>query len=76
MPENLGNSCVGDKFVGELLKMSDMSKFYIVMLVLLVIATINFARALNEKKQKSKVIGVTINAIAIALIVTAIILSL
>ncbi len=53
-----------------------MNTFYIVMLVLLVIATINFARALNEKKQKSKVIGVTINAIAIALIVIAIILSL
>lgn len=62
--------------MGELVIMRTMNTFYIVMLVLLVIATINFARALNEKKQKSKVIGVTINAIAIALIVTAIILSL
>lgn len=52
-----------------------MSKFYILMVILLVIAIINLARALKEKKSSSKVLGVTINAVVILLIAIAIIIS-
>ena len=53
-----------------------MSKFYLLMVILLVIAIINLLRALKEKSSKGKVPGITINAIAIVLIVTALIISL
>lgn len=52
-----------------------MYKFYIVQLVLLVIAITNLARALREKSSKSKVWGITINTIAILLIAIATIIS-
>ena len=51
-----------------------MYKFYIVQLVLLVIAITNLARALREKSSKGKVWGVTINTIAIVLLVSALII--
>ncbi|CCZ70318.1 unknown [Bacteroides sp. CAG:702] len=53
-----------------------MSKFYIVMLVLLIIAIINLVRALKENKSNSKFFGVTINVIAIVLLVTALAIGL
>ena len=53
-----------------------MSKFYILMLVLLVIAIINLVRALKEKKSNSRVLGVTINAVAIVLLIIALVLSI
>lgn len=53
-----------------------MSKFYLLMVILLVIAIINILRALKAKSSKGKVLGITINAIAIVLIVTALIISL
>lgn len=52
-----------------------MSKFYILMVILLVIAIINLARALKEKKSNSKVLGVTINAVVIVLLLVAIVIS-
>lgn len=48
-----------------------MDKFFIVMLVLLIIAIINLMRALKENKSNSKRLGVTINVIAIVLLVVA-----
>ena len=53
-----------------------MSKFYILMLVLLVIAIINLVRALKEKKSNSRVLGVTINAVGIVLLIIALVLSI
>lgn len=53
-----------------------MYKFYIVQLVLLVIAITNLARALREKSSKGKVWSVTINTIAIVLLVSALIIGL
>ena len=52
-----------------------MTKFYVLMLVLLIIAIINLVRAFKEKTSKSKVWGTTINTIAILLIAIAIIIS-
>lgn len=52
-----------------------MSKFYILMVILLVIAIINLLRALKEKKSNSRVLGVTINAIAIVLLLVAVLIS-
>ena len=52
-----------------------MSKFYILMLVLLLIAIINLVRALKEKKSKGKFWGVAINVVGIILLVVAITLS-
>ena len=52
-----------------------MSKFHVLMVILLIIAIINLARALKEKKSSSKVWGTTINTIAIILIAIAIIIS-
>ena len=52
-----------------------MSKFYILMVILLIIAIINLARALKEKKSSSKVLGVAINVVGIILLVVAVILS-
>ena len=52
-----------------------MSKFYVLMLALLVIAIINLVRSLNEKKSKGKFRGVTINIVGIILLVVAIVLS-
>ena len=45
------------------------------MLVLLVIAIINLVRALKEKKSSSKVLGVTINAVGIVLLLVAVVIS-
>ena len=53
-----------------------MSKFYILMVILLIIAIINLARALKEKKSSSKVLGVTINAISIVLLLVSVVISL
>ena len=53
-----------------------MSKFYILMLVLLVIAIINLVRALKEKKTNGRVLGVTINVVAIVLLIIALALSI
>ena len=53
-----------------------MSKFYLLMVILLVIATNNLLRALKAKSSKGKVLGITINAISIVLNVTALIISL
>ncbi len=53
-----------------------MSKFYILMAILLVIAIINLARALKEKKSNSRVLGVTINAVGIVLLIIALVLSI
>ena len=50
--------------------------FYIVMLVLLIIAIFNLVRALKESKSSSKLLGVTINIIAIVLLVTALVIGL
>lgn len=52
-----------------------MSKFYILMVILLVIAIINIARALKENKSSSKVLGVTINTVVIVLLLVAIVIS-
>ena len=65
----------GGKFAGKLLKMNDMSKFYILMVILLIIAIINLARSLKEKKSSSKVLGVTINAVGIVLLLVAVVIS-
>lgn len=53
-----------------------MPMFYIVLLVLLIIAIINLVRALKESKSSSKLLGVTINIIAIVLLVTALVIGL
>ena len=53
-----------------------MSKFYILMLVLLVIAIINLVRALKEKKANGKSWGVDINVVAIVLLIIALVLSI
>ena len=53
-----------------------MSKFYILMVTLLIIAIINLARALKEKKSNSRVLGVTINAVGIVLLIIALVLSI
>lgn len=45
-----------------------MSEFYIVTSVLLVIAIINLWRALKEDKSNGRVLGVTINVVAIVLL--------
>ena len=52
-----------------------MGRFYILMLVLLLIAIINLVRALKEKKSKGKLWGVAINVVAIILLVVAVTLS-
>ncbi|MBQ7851786.1 MAG: hypothetical protein IJ342_02755 [Muribaculaceae bacterium] len=52
-----------------------MSKFYILMVILLVIAIINLVRALKEKKSNSRVLGVTINAVSIVLLLVAVVIS-
>ena len=52
-----------------------MSKFYILMVILLIIAIINLVRALKEKKSNSRVLGVTINAISIVLLLVAVVIS-
>ena len=52
-----------------------MSKFYILMVILLIIAIINLVRALKEKKSKGKFWGVAINVVGIILLVVAITLS-
>lgn len=52
-----------------------MSKFYVLMLALLVIAIINLVRALKEKKSKGRVLGVTINAVGIVLLLVAVVIS-
>lgn len=53
-----------------------MSKFYILMVILLIIAIINLLRALKEKKSSSRVLGVTINAVSIVLLLVAVVISL
>ena len=52
-----------------------MSKFYVLMSALLVIAIINLVRALKGKKSKGKFWGVTINVVGVILLVVAIVLS-
>ena len=52
-----------------------MSKFYILMVILLIIAVINLVRALKEKKSNSRVLGVTINAVSIVLLLVAVVIS-
>ncbi|MBR4854565.1 MAG: hypothetical protein IKU88_07550 [Alistipes sp.] len=52
-----------------------MSKFYLLMVILLVIAIINLVRALKEKKTKGKFWGVAINVVGIILLVVAVTLS-
>ena len=53
-----------------------MGKFYILMLVLLVIAIINLLRALKEKKTNGRFWGATINVVAIVLLIIALVLSI
>ena len=52
-----------------------MRKFYILMVILLVIAIINLVRALKEKKSNSRVLGVTINAVSIVLLLVSVVIS-
>ena len=52
-----------------------MRKFYILMVILLIIAIINLARALKEKKSNSRVLGVTINAVSIVLLLVSVVIS-
>ena len=52
-----------------------MSKFYILMVILLIIAIINLVRALKEKNSKGKFWGVAINVVGIILLVVAVTLS-
>ena len=52
-----------------------MSKFYLLMVILLVIAIINLVRALKEKKTNGKFWGVAINVVGIILLVVAVTLS-
>ena len=51
-----------------------MSKFYLLM-VYFIIAIINLVRALKEKKSNSRVLGVTINAVGIVLLLVAVVIS-
>ena len=53
-----------------------MTKFYMLMSVLIIIAIINLIRALKEKHSKGKVIGVTTNVVAIALLAIALLIDL
>ena len=53
-----------------------MTKFYVLMSVLIIIAIINLIRALKETNPKGKVIGVTTNVAAIALLATALLIDL
>lgn len=53
-----------------------MTKFYVLMSVLIIIAIINLIRALKETNLKGKVIGVTTNVVAIALLATALLIDL
>ena len=55
--------------------MNDMSEFYILMVILLIIAIINLARSLKEKKSNSRILGVTINAVSIVLLLVAVVIS-
>ena len=55
--------------------MNTMSKFYILMVTLLIIAIINLVRALKEKKSKGNFWGVAINVASIILLVVAVSLS-
>ena len=52
-----------------------MSKFYLLMVILLVIAIINLARALKEKKSNSRILGVTIIAVSFVLLLVAVVIS-
>ena len=52
-----------------------MSRFYILMLVLLLIAIINLTRALKEKKSNGRFWGVAINVVAIVLLAIAVAIS-
>ena len=52
-----------------------MGKFYILMAILLVIAIINLARALKEKKSNGRFWGVAINVVAIVLLAIAVAIS-
>ena len=52
-----------------------MSKFYILMVVLLIIAIINLVRALKEKKSKGRFWGVAIHVLGIILLVVAVVIS-
>ena len=52
-----------------------MSKFYLLMVILLIIAIINLVIALKEKKSNSRVLGVTINAVGIVLLLVAVVIS-
>ena len=52
-----------------------MSKFYILMVILLIIAIINLARALKEKKTNGRFWGVAINVVAIVLLAIAVAIS-
>lgn len=52
-----------------------MSKFYILMVILLIIAIINLARALKETKSKGKFWGVAINIVSIVLLLVAVVIS-
>ena len=52
-----------------------MSKFYLLMVILLVIAIINLVRALKEKKTKGRFWGVAINAVGIVLLLVAVVIS-
>ena len=53
-----------------------MTKFYVLMLVLLIIAIINLVRALRENKSKNKVIGIATNAVAVTLLSIALLIDL
>lgn len=52
-----------------------MSKFYLLMVILLIIAIINLVRALKEKKSNSRVLGVIINTVGIVLLLVAVMIS-
>ena len=52
-----------------------MTKFYVLMLVLLIIAIINLVRALKEKDSKGKFLGMTINVVGIILLLMAVVIS-
>ena len=53
-----------------------MTTFYMLMLVLLIIAIINLVRALRENKSKNKVIGIATNAVAVTLLSIALLIDL
>ena len=52
-----------------------MTKFYVLMLVLLIIAIINLIRVLKEKDSKGKFWGITINVVGIILLLVAVVVS-